>query len=59
VLIKAPLHDDVLGSGGIAPRILDSTRWRWVVRFIPRRKIPRYPLHRRPAGLQSRSGRGG
>jgi len=30
------------GSGGIAPRIPDlGTRWRWVVRFTPRRFTPR------------------
>jgi len=52
-------------SGGIAPRILDlSTWWRWVVSFTPRPlcpqgKSPWYPLDRRLAGLQSRSGRGG
>jgi len=32
VLNKAPRHEDILGSGGIAPSILDhDTRWRWVV----------------------------
>jgi len=31
VLNKAPCHEDVWGSGGIAPYILHlSTRWRWV-----------------------------
>jgi hypothetical protein len=29
VLNQAPRHEDVLGSGGIAPRVLDlGTRWR-------------------------------
>jgi hypothetical protein len=28
----SPLHEGILGSGGIVPRILDlGTRWRWVV----------------------------
>jgi hypothetical protein len=42
-------HEGILGSGGIAPRILDlGTRWRWVVsasrprRFTPQGKSP-YP----------------
>jgi hypothetical protein len=40
------------------------TRWRWVVTFMHlplyrRRKSPRYPLHRRLGGPQSRSGRCG
>jgi hypothetical protein len=54
-----------LGSGGIAPSILDlGTRWSWVVSFTPRPlylqgKSPRYPLDRRLGGTQSRSGRGG
>jgi hypothetical protein len=54
----------VLGSGGIAPRILDlGTRWRWVVSFTPRPLYPRgnspaYPLDRRLGGPQSRCGRG-
>jgi hypothetical protein len=31
-----------LGSGGIAPHILDlGARWRWVVRFMPRPLIHR------------------
>jgi len=30
-------HEDVWGSGGIAPRILNlCIRWRWVVSFTPR-----------------------
>jgi hypothetical protein len=55
---------DVLGSGGIAPRILDlGTRQRWVVSFTswslyPQGKSPSYPLDRRLGGPQSRSGRG-
>jgi hypothetical protein len=36
----APLHKGVLGSGGIAPRILNlGTKWRWVV-SIPRERAP-------------------
>jgi hypothetical protein len=41
------------GNGGIAPHILDlSTRWRWVVNFMPwplysQGKNPWYPLDRR------------
>jgi hypothetical protein len=39
-------HEGVLGSGGIAPRILDlGTRWKWVVSFTPR---PLYPRERAP-----------
>jgi len=39
---KALLHEDVRGSGGIAPRILNlSTKWRWVVSFTPRPLYPR------------------
>jgi len=54
-----------LGSGGIAPRILNlDTRWNWVVTFTPRPfylrgKRPRYPVDRRLSELQSRSGRDG
>jgi hypothetical protein len=65
MLDKAPRHEDVLGSGGKAPRILDlGTRWRWVVSFTtrplyPQGKIPWYPLYRRLGGPQSRSGHGG
>jgi hypothetical protein len=61
----ASRHDDILGSGGIAPRILDfGNRWRWVVSFTPwplypQGKSPWYPLDRRLGGTQSRSGRGG
>jgi hypothetical protein len=55
----------VLGSRGIAPRILDlCTRWRWVVSFTPRPlypqgKSPWYPLDKRLGGAQNRSGHGG
>jgi len=57
-------HESVLGSGGIAPRILDlGTRWRWVVSLTTRplytrNKSPRYPLDRKLCGPQSLSGRG-
>jgi len=44
-VLKAPRHEDVLGSGGIAPRTDLSTRWRWVVSFTPR---PIYPRKRAP-----------
>jgi hypothetical protein len=60
----APRHKDVLGSGGIVPRILDfGTRWRWVVSFTTRPiylqgKSPRYPLDRRLGGPQNQSRRG-
>jgi hypothetical protein len=53
VLNWAPRHEDVLGSGSIAPRILDlGTRWRWVVSFTlqplyPQGKGPWYPFDRR------------
>jgi hypothetical protein len=58
-------HEGILGSGGIAPRIIDlGTIWKCVVRFTPRPlyplgKSPRYPLDRRLGGRQSWSGRGG
>jgi hypothetical protein len=60
----APHHEDILGSGGIVPRILDlGIWWRWVVSFTPRPLHPQgnspwYPSDRRLGGLQSRSGRG-
>jgi hypothetical protein len=60
-----PRREGVLGSGGIAPRILDlGTIWRWVVSFTPRPfhlqgKNAWYPLDRMLGGTQSRSGRGG
>jgi hypothetical protein len=41
VLNKARRHEGILGSGGIAPCILDlGTRWRWVVSFMPRLLSP-------------------
>jgi hypothetical protein len=49
------------GSGGISPCILDlSTRWRWVVSFMPwllypRGKNPWYQLDRRLDGPQRQS----
>jgi hypothetical protein len=61
----APRHEGALGSGCIAPRILDfGTTRRWVVSFVPRPLYPRgkiapYPLDRRLGGPQSRSGHGG
>jgi hypothetical protein len=61
----APRHEGVVGSGGVAPRILDrGARWRWVVTFTPRPlypqgKSPWYPSDGRLGGPQSRSGRGG
>jgi hypothetical protein len=40
----APCYENVWGSGGIAPHILNhGTRWRWVVSFTPRLLYPRYP----------------
>jgi hypothetical protein len=60
-----PCAEDVLGSGGIAARILDlGTRWMWLVSFMPRPlhpqgKSPWYPLDRRLGGFQNRSERGG
>jgi hypothetical protein len=65
VLNEAPRHEDVLGSGGIAPRIFDLiTRWRRVVSFTPRPlyphgKNPWNPFDRRLGEPQSRSGHGG
>jgi hypothetical protein len=52
------------GSGGIAPCILDVTRWRWVVSFTPWPLYPQgksswYPLDRRLGGPQCCSGHGG
>jgi hypothetical protein len=49
---RAPRHEGILGSGGIAPHILDfGTRWRWMVSFThrplyPHGKRPWYPLDR-------------
>jgi hypothetical protein len=51
----AQQHEDVLGNGGIAPRILNpGTRLR---PLHPQRKSPRYPSDRRLGRPQSRSGR--
>jgi len=61
----APRHEGVLGSGGIAPRILHlGTRWRLMMSFTPRPiyrqwKSSWYPLHRWLGGPQRRSGRCG
>jgi hypothetical protein len=58
-------HQGVWGNGCIDPHFLDlGTSWRWVVSFTHRPlslrgKSPRYPLHRRLGGPQSRSGRRG
>jgi hypothetical protein len=60
-----PLHESVLGSGVMAPRILDrGTRWRWVVSLTPRPlypqgKNPWYPLDWRLGIPHSRSRNGG
>jgi hypothetical protein len=60
-----PRHEGVLGSRGIAPRILDcGSTWRWLVSFTPQPlypqgKSPCYPLDRELCRTQSRSGRGG
>jgi len=54
-----------MGSGGIAPRILElGSRLRWVVSFTPRPLYTQgkslwYLLDRRLGGPQSLSGRGG
>jgi hypothetical protein len=61
----APRHEGVLGSGVIAPCILDfGIMWRWVISFTsrplyPQGRSPSYPLGRRVGGPQSWSGRGG
>jgi len=53
------------GSGGVASHNLNlSTRWRWVVSFMPHpfytwEKSPLSPLDRRLGGPQSQSGFGG
>jgi hypothetical protein len=53
------------GNRGIPPCILDfSTRWRWLVSFMPeplhpQGKSPWYPLDRRLGGPQSQSGHSG
>jgi len=50
VLNQVPRHEDVWGSWGTAPRILNFvTRWRWAVNFTLRPlynwgKSSRYPL---------------
>jgi len=37
LLNQAPIHENVLDNGGIAPRTPDlGTRWNWVVSFMPR-----------------------
>jgi len=60
-----PRQEDIMGSGGVAPRILNlSPTWMWVVSFTyrslySRGNIPRYPLYRRLGGPQSWYGRGG
>jgi hypothetical protein len=42
----APCHEGMLGSGGLAPPIIDlGTRWRWVVSFTTR---PLYPQGKSP-----------
>jgi hypothetical protein len=62
---RSTRHKGVLGSGGIAPCILDlGTRWRWVVSFTTQSlysqgKGPWCPLDRSLSGPQSQSGRGG
>jgi hypothetical protein len=62
---KSPCHENILGSGGIVPHILDlSPKWRWVVSFTswplyPQGNNPLYPLDRRLGGPQSHSGHGG
>jgi hypothetical protein len=53
-----------IGSGGIAPRVLDLGTRRWVVSFTSwplyhRGKSPEYPLDRRLGESQSRSWGGG
>jgi hypothetical protein len=58
---RASLHEGILGSGGIAPRILGlGTRWRRVVSYTPRSiysqgKSSWCPVHKRLGGPQSRS----
>jgi hypothetical protein len=59
VLTKAPRHEDVSRTGGIAPRILNTdTRRRWVVTFTPR---PLYSNGKRFRYSETQSGsrRGG
>jgi hypothetical protein len=56
----APSHEGVLGSRGIASRILVG-EWSASLtgRFYPQRESPWYPLDRRLGRLQSRSVHGG
>jgi len=60
-IIRTPRYEDVLGSGGVAPRILNlAARWRRVVSYTPRPLYPqgkntRYPLCRWLCRPQSRS----
>jgi hypothetical protein len=50
-----PRYEDVLGSGGIAPRIFNlGTRWRWVVSFTIRPPYRWYLLDRRLGGPQKK-----
>jgi hypothetical protein len=45
-------HEDIWGSGGIDPRILDlGNRWWWVVSFTPRTLYPRGKSPRYPSDL--------
>jgi len=50
---QAAHHEDIWGSGGITPHILNlDTRWRWLVWFksqqlCPQWKSPWYPLDMR------------
>jgi hypothetical protein len=61
---QAPRHDDVPGSGGIAPSFLTSALDgdEWAAsrpgRFI-RGENPRHPLYRRLGGTKSQYGRCG
>jgi hypothetical protein len=66
VLNQAPRHEDVLGEWRYSPTrsltsALDGSEWLTSRpgRFIPHGKSPWYPLDRRLAGPQSRSGRDG
>jgi hypothetical protein len=64
-LIKHHANIDILGSGGIAPLVLNlDTKWMWVVSFTarqihPRGKNPWNPLDGRLGGTQNRPRRGG
>jgi len=59
VLLLAPHHENILGSGGITTSILDfNTRWRQVVSVMTqllyaRGKSPQYTLDRSLGGPQS------